>query len=73
MGASYGRVLFWLLLDGLFPGNHFCMARLALLAIFAFVYVVCRMTVNAFLTETFIFINANLVTIHAFGPDVFAD
>ena len=42
------------------------MTRLALLAIFAFVYVVLLMAVNAIFLEAFILINANLVAIHAF-------
>jgi hypothetical protein len=49
------------------------MACLAHVAIFAFVYVVLLVAVNAVFPETFIFINANLVTVHTFGPDVLAD
>jgi len=49
------------------------MASLALLAFFAFVHVVFRMAVIAIGPEFFIFVNATLVTIHAFRPDVLAD
>ena len=48
-------------------------ACLAPLAIFAFVYVVLLVAVDAVFSETFIFINANLVAIHTFGPDVLAN
>jgi hypothetical protein len=49
------------------------MASLALLAIFAFVYVFLLMAVNAVFPESFDFINAALVATHTFGPDMLAD
>jgi hypothetical protein len=67
-----GFVLFRHFPDDVLPA-YFSMARLAPLTLFAFVHVVLLVTVNACFTEGFHFIQADRMTIHAFGSEVFAD